>query len=134
MKREEKMGVRRNYTYRRLGRLAMIIAVVLTIGACALFNQPPKPLITITSGSPYGPPPREITFDISGSSDPDGEIVSFTFDFADGTEPISGTDLTEPISHTYLETGVHLATLTVVDNSGEQTIAQIIVSVFATDE
>jgi len=76
-----------------------LVLVSLFVTSClsGIFNRPPEPVIAIAEGSPYGPPPREITFDISGSSDPDGEIVSFTFDFADGSEPVAGTDLTQPM-------------------------------------
>lgn len=108
----------------------VLVGLLVTSCLTTIFNQPPKPAISIVEGSPYGPPPLTVTFDISGSSDPDGEIVSFTFDFADGSEPIAGTDLTQPITHTYLEKGLHFATLTVVDNGGKEALAQMIISVF----
>jgi serine protease len=117
-------------------KLSLVVGALALVGlfvtSClpSIFNRPPEPMIAITEGSPYGPPPLEITFDISGSSDPDGEIVSFTFDFADGSEPIAGTDLTQPITHTYLEKGLHFATLTVVDNVGKEALVQMIISVF----
>jgi len=103
-----------------------LVLVSLFVTSClsGIFNRPP----------PYGASPLEVTFDISGSSDPDGEIVSFTFDFADGSEPIEGTDITQPITHTYLENGLHLATLTVVDNVGKEALAQIVISVFEPTE
>ena len=91
-------------------------------------------MIAIAEGNPYGPPPLEITFDISGSSDPDGEIVSFTFDFADGSESIAGTDLAQPITHTYSEEGQFFATLTVVDNVGKEALAKALISVFEPTE
>ena len=117
-------------------KLSLVVGALALVGlfvtSClpSIFNRPPKPVIAIAEGNPYGPPPLEITFDISGSSDPDGEIVSFTFDFADGSGPIAGTDLTQPIAHTYLEKGQHFATLTVVDNVGKEALAKIIISVF----
>jgi len=81
------------------GRLGFVMLIMLTglfASSCLapLFNQPPKPLIGIAEGNPYGVAPLTITFDISGSSDPDGEIVSFTFDFGDGTDPIFTKGLT----------------------------------------
>jgi len=107
----------------RLGFAVLIILTGLFASSCLapFFNQPPKPVIGITEGSPYGPAPLTVTFDISGSSDADGEIVSFTFDFGDGTDPISqGTDLSLPIEHTYENAGHYLASLIVVDNNGEE--------------
>jgi len=53
------------------------------------------------------------------SSDPDGEIVSFTFDFGDGSARIEGNDLSEPISHLYEEAGLYIIILTVTDNDGK---------------
>ena len=97
----------------------MVTALLLLVSACALLNAPPKPAIGIASGNPYGPAPLAVTFDISGSSDPDGEIVSFTFDFGDGTDPIHGTDLSQAIEHTYTTAGSYRAKLTVVDNNGK---------------
>ena len=107
------------------GRLAFVMLIMLTglfASSCLapLFNQPPKPLIGISEGSPYGPAPLTVTFDISGSSDADGEIVSFTFDFGDEADPIHGTDLSQALKHTYTTPGSYLAKLTVVDNAGEE--------------
>ena len=112
--------------------IGALVLVSLFVTSClsSIFNRPPTPMIAITEGTPYGASPLEITFDISGSSDPDGQIVSFTFDFADGSEPIDGTDLAQQITHTYLENVLHLATLTVVDNVGKEAVAQMVISVF----
>jgi len=115
---------------------AMLVLVGVLVTSCltTIFNQPPKPAVAIAEGSPYGPPPLTVAFDISGSSDPDGEIVSFTFNFADGSQLVEGTDLAQPISHTYLETGQYFATLTVVDNVGKEAIAKTLISVFGASE
>jgi hypothetical protein len=55
----------------------------------------------------------EVSFDGSGSSDPDGSIVAYTWNFGDGT---SGTGATP--KHTYSSSGVKTVTLTVADNDG----------------
>ena len=52
-------------------------------------------------------------FDGSGSYDPDGEIVSYEWDFGDGT---SSNEVI--ISHIYDEAGTYTITLTVTDNEG----------------
>ena len=54
-----------------------------------------------------------ITFDGSASSDNDGEIVSFVWDFGDNNSA-SGAQVT----HSYATAGVYSATLTVTDNAG----------------
>jgi len=99
--------------------MGMGVALLFLVSACSLLNGPPKASISIADGNPYGFAPLTITFDVSGSSDPDGEIVSFTFDFGDGTDPIQGTDLSQQIEHTYTTVGSYLAKITVVDNNGK---------------
>ena len=113
------MRARQQDDHRTVVMVGMGVALLLLVSACALLNQPPKPSLNIASGSPYGIAPFAITFDISGSSDPDGEIVSFTFDFGDGTDPVEGTDLSQPIEHTYTTAGSYRAKVTVVDNNAK---------------
>ncbi|MCB9647003.1 MAG: PKD domain-containing protein [Deltaproteobacteria bacterium] len=59
-----------------------------------------------TSGLP-------ITFDASGSVDPDGTIATYAWDFGDGT---TGTGLT--VTHTFTGGTDRTVTLTVTDNAG----------------
>ena len=54
-----------------------------------------------------------ITFDGSGSSDPDGNIVSYAWEFGDGNTG-NGPNPT----HRYADAGKYLVTLTVTDNDG----------------
>lgn len=53
----------------------------------------------------------ELSFDGSGSYDPDGEIVEYNWDFGDGTTKTSVYS-----SHTYTRSGSYLVTLTVEDD------------------
>lgn len=54
------------------------------------------------------------SFDGSASSDPDGTIQSWAWDFGDGS-----TGSGETTSHTYAESGTYTITLTVTDNDGK---------------
>ncbi|MBA7714838.1 hypothetical protein ES703_123870 [subsurface metagenome] len=65
-------------------------------------------------GGPYiATAGEEITFDGSGSSDPDGSITEYIWGFGDDS---TGSEVA-PI-HTYAEAGTYTVTLTVVDDSG----------------
>jgi len=61
-----------------------------------------------------------VVFDASASYDPDGSIVSYEWDFSDGTT----ANTTEPIiEHTYNQTNTYTVTLTVTDNDGLTNVA-----------
>ena len=98
------------------------------------FNLPPAPHISVPAGNTYGAPPLDVAFDISGSSDPDGEIVSFTFDFGDGSPQVSGIDLTLSLQHSYVEIGTYFATLTVVDDDRQRAITQLLIAVYEPED
>ncbi|MCA9921998.1 MAG: PKD domain-containing protein, partial [Anaerolineales bacterium] len=74
-------------------------------------NQPPTAVATadITSGVA----PLAVNFDGSGSSDSDGAISSYAWDFGDGN---SSTAVSP--SHTYTTAGTYVVTLTVTDDQG----------------
>jgi len=66
--------------------------------------------------SPSTPKVNEIvTFDASGSSDPDGSIVSFKWDFGDGNVT---TVSSSTVTHVYAASQSYTVTLTVTDNEG----------------
>ena len=54
-----------------------------------------------------------VNFDGTGSSDPDGTIVAYDWDFGDGG---TGTGVTP--THTYAAAGIYTVTLTVTDDGG----------------
>jgi hypothetical protein len=56
---------------------------------------------------------QNITFDGSGSYDPDGTISSYDWDFGDGK---TGTGMI--VNHKYRKAGTYVVTLTVTDNDG----------------
>lgn len=64
-------------------------------------------------------PPILIRFDASASSSPIGDIVSYQWDFGDGSPTVTTTN--PKISHTYTKGGVYTATLTVTNTAGTST-------------
>lgn len=67
------------------------------------------------SGSPLlGDAPLTVTLDGSGSSDSDGSIVAYDWNFGDGNMASGNTST----SHAYQSAGTYTATLTVTDNGG----------------
>jgi len=64
---------------------------------------------------------RPVTFDGAGSSDPDGTLTQYRFNFGDATAPVEGT--AAQASHTYLSPGTYTVTLVVTDNDGLQSTA-----------
>ena len=77
-------------------------------------NSPGQPPVASFTATPTtGMAPLPVSFDASGSSDPDGTIVRYAWDFGDGN---SGNGVT--LNHTYTAPGIYTATLVVTDNDG----------------
>jgi PKD repeat protein len=83
------------------------IATVVTPGS----NQPPTAVMSAAPTTGVGP--LSVTFNGSGSTDPDGTIASWAWSFGDGASG-SGTTIT----HVYTAAGTYVPTLTVTDNGG----------------
>ncbi len=85
-------------------------------------NEPPSALITATSQT--GEAPFFVSFDGSAASDPDGSIIGFSWDFADGEV---GTGVT--VDHTFWTEGVYDVVLRVTDDQGATGQAVLTVTV-----
>jgi len=81
------------------------------IGAGGTANQPPVAAASATPAS--GTVPLSVSFDGTGSNDPDGSIASYAWTFGDGSSAAGIS-----ASHTYIGAGTYTARLTVTDNLG----------------
>jgi PKD repeat protein len=79
-------------------------------------EEPPNiaPTAAIGTSGASGNAPFTVNFSGSGSSDPDGSIVSYAWDFGNGQ-----TATGEEASTTYNTQGTYTATLTVTDDKGD---------------
>ena len=76
-----------------------------------ILNRPPVANFTESAETVYTG--EVITFDASSSYDPDGTIISYFWDFGDGTTATGAT-----ADHAYVEDVVYTVTLTVTDDDG----------------
>jgi hypothetical protein len=75
-------------------------------------NRPPS--ISISANPTTGLPPLAVTFSSDGTLDPDGDTLSFEWNFGDGSALVTQPN---PV-HTYATGGSFTATLTVRDSRG----------------
>ena len=85
-------------------------------------NQPP---VAQASANPTsGTAPLTVQFSAAGSTDPDGTIVAYAWNFGDGNSSAEANP-----THTYNDAGVYQATLTVTDDDGASSSAAVTVTV-----
>ena len=117
-------GPNPTHTYAAAGTYTVTLTVTddggekATATKTVTVSGPPQPPVANPGGSYTGFPGTSIIFDGRGSSDPDGHIVSYLWDFGDGTTAPGAAP-----SHTYAQAGTYTARLTVTDNSGSTATA-----------
>jgi len=102
---------------KRKGKVFFAIFVVTVLGTLllsgCLFQRPDSPPVAVIDASPdHGYAPLPVAFRASGSYDPDGDTLSYEWDFGDG-----GTSSEPEVVHPYTD-GVYTASLSVTDRSG----------------
>ncbi len=93
------------------------------------FTAPPnQPPLAVASVDPdHGSAPLTVQFSAAGSSDPDGSIVGYAWDFGDGNTSAEANP-----TYTYNDVGLYQATLTVTDDDGASANAAVTVTVSET--
>lgn len=80
--------------------------------------------VAVAAASPTGGDvPLWVTFSSNGSTDLDGTVTAYLWDFGDGTTSPEANP-----THLYTVGGPHLATLTVTDNRGAKTMQEVLIS------
>jgi len=102
---------------RRAIYAAVLIGSVVILSGCFLFNR--LPIVRFTASLLSGLSPLRVDFDAGTSYDPDGRIVSFDWDFADGS-----ADTGKTTSHTFTTatTQTYTVRLTVTDDDGAASV------------
>jgi glucose/arabinose dehydrogenase/PKD repeat protein len=86
-------------------------------------NRPPIPVATANPTT--GTAPLAVSFDGSGSSDPDNDPLTYDWDFGDGS---AHATIAKP-AHTYGTPGIYTATLTVDDGSQSKPSTKVTITV-----
>jgi PKD repeat protein len=122
-------GEQVSHTYTTQGVFYPVLTVHDGFGGSAIAvqkifpgNQPPVAVMEATPES--GLPPLMVNFSAAGSTDPEGDPLSYHWDFGDGNSA-TGMDA----SHTYTDYGHYTATLTVSDHQGNSTQATRLIRV-----
>lgn len=84
------------------------------------------PVATATADPTGGDVPLSVAFSSAGTTDPDGTVAAYAWDFGDG-----GTSSEASPSHTYTVGGPYVVTLNVTDNQGAQSMQEVLVQAVA---
>ncbi len=108
-----------NGTETELGSAAAPLSA--TVGAAEFrVDSSTDPTAVIAVDTNLGDVPLAVAFDAAGSSDPDGSIVGYQWDFGDGATA-SGAAVT----HQYATAGHYEVTLSVVDDAGNSGVDHV---------
>jgi PKD repeat protein len=115
-------GATASHTYTSVGSYTITLTITDDHGATAKASQTvtvssaptnAAPVASFTVTQPTGPAPVSVRVDGTASSDPDGSIASYAWDFGDDATATGAT-----ASHTYTSAGSYTITLTVTDDDG----------------
>ena len=102
--------------------LAVVASLLVLVTGCWPFNTAPTAKFTVSAVS--GVAPLTVNFSAILSTDSDGIIVTYEWDFGDG-----GSGSGKSASHTYAAAGTPTAVLQITDDNGAQDTAQKTITV-----
>lgn len=105
-----------HYTVTTLNPLASDPSAEVSAAAKAVANQ--KPIAFVTASTQEADVSEQVTFDASKSTDPDGEIAYYVFDFNDGKDVVNST--TASVPHAFMKDGYYTVSVRAVDNDGAE--------------
>ncbi|MBA4388525.1 MAG: hypothetical protein C0404_11125, partial [Verrucomicrobia bacterium] len=100
------------------------IDAAAAVTAAKNFANNLAPVAVATATPTSGQVPLTVSFSGASSSDPDGTVVSYQWNFGDGATASGVT-----ASHTYTSVGTFTATLTVTDNKSATSKATVVTTV-----
>lgn len=103
--------------------VATMATLALLIAGCVVAPTNQTPLAVFTTSPNSGDAPLAVAFDADGSSDPDGTVVAYNWDFGDFT-----TGSGSAVNHSF-GAGQYTVTLTVTDDAGATASSTSVISV-----
>lgn len=116
------------HKFERAGEYLVTLVVVgpsgtgRTTAFVRVLNNPPSAAFTFQPSDPFED--EKVTFDGTSSSDPDGDITRWSWDFGDGA-----TAEGQIVTHAFDLPGKYLVMLTVIDSAGAQASTSKLVTV-----
>ena len=123
--REDYTSAGEKMTIRSTLKLLSLVGAVALLAGC--FGTT-APIAILTGPVVSGAAPLEVLFDLSQSFHPNGDPISFTLDFGDGSDPETGTDFGIILRHTYASSGTYLAELVVSDAHGNSSSDGLVIT------
>lgn len=118
-------GVQNSHTYEYPGVYSLQLTVTDNDGGVSsafktvTVSGQHAPLAAFTMTPQSGSTPLDVTLDATGSTDPDGALLNYAWDFGDDSPPGSGA----VVHHTFEKGGSFKVTLTVTGSSGAKASA-----------
>ncbi len=89
-------------------------------------NGNASPVVMLSTNPTTGDAPLDVNFDLTGSYDPNGSIVSYDWDFGDGQVATQSTAV--QLNHVYNDFGEYTAVVTATDNEGASTTESVTIT------